>query len=55
MGFIDQAEESLGIDFSNFTDIGKCDWFINYAKIMIKSPFERSTGFYDISLKLKYL
>ena len=41
------GEESLGINFSNLTDIGKCEWFINYAKIKIKPPFEMPFGFYD--------
>ena len=41
------GEESLGINFSNITDIGKCEWFINYAKKMIKPSFEMPFGFYD--------
>ena len=43
----DYGQKSLGIDFSNVTDIGKCEWFVNYAKKMIKSPFEMPVGFYD--------
>lgn len=41
------GRKSLGIDFSNVTDVGKCEWFVNYAKKMINSPFEMPIDFYD--------
>ncbi len=39
--------KSSGIEFSNITDVGKCEWFVNYAKKMIKPPFEMPIDFYD--------
>ena len=43
--------QDLGIDIVNISDIGKCEWYVNYCKKLIKPPYEEHISFYTNLIK----